>query len=250
MNALPPPPLPQPDWAWFLDLDGTLLEPHAVVIPVNLVPTLVALRSAAQGALAVISGRPVQHVLDLLEPLRLAAAGLHGLERVTPDGRRHRPAQPLPPVGTLRRQLQDIVEQFPQTELENKGPVLAVHFRHTPEIADRLRRAVRTVAARNRGIEVLEGKQVFELRPAGQHKGLPVDEFMAIAPFLGRKPVFIGDDRTDEDGFRAVLALGGLAIRVGPCSWPSLAQYGFDTPTALRLWLAEAAELLKRRPSP
>lgn len=251
MNAPSPLPQPQPDWAWFLDLDGTLLDiaatPHAVTVPVSLVPTLSALRGAVHGALAVVSGRPVQQVRDLLEPLRPAAAGLHGLELVTPDGLRHGAKRPLPPVGNLRRQLQEIVSQYPNAELENKGAALAVHYRQAPQFEQQIRRAVEAAAARNRGFEILEGKMVLEFRPVGIDKGLAVREFMSIAPFAGRKPIFIGDDRTDEDGFRAARELGGMGIRVGEPVANGDASYHVESPAALRLWLAEAAESLKRR---
>ncbi|HLN22646.1 MAG TPA: trehalose-phosphatase, partial [Patescibacteria group bacterium] len=245
-----PLPRPQLDWAWFLDLDGTLLDmaptPHAVTVPEGLVPTLSALRSAAHGALAVVSGRSVQQVRDLLEPLRPAAAGLHGLELVTPDGLRHGTKKPLPPIGNLRRMLQESVGQFPGVELENKGPTLAIHYRQAPRFEPALRRIIEAAAARNRGFEVIEGKMVFEFRPSGIDKGMAIREFMAIAPFAGRKPMFAGDDRTDEDAFKTVVEMGGIAIRVGE-EGPTAAQWSVESPAALRLWLAEAAEMLKRR---
>lgn len=252
MEATTPLPRPQPDWAWFLDLDGTLLDiapsPHAVTVPEALVPTLSALRSAAHGALAVVSGRPVQQVRDLLEPLRPAAAGLHGLEMVTPDGLRHGPKKPLPPIGNLRRMLQEGVSQFHGVELENKGPTLAVHYRQAPESERPLRRVIEAAAAKNRGFEVLEGKMVFEFRPAGIDKGMAIHEFMAIAPFAGRIPLFAGDDRTDEDAFKSVMEMGGITIRVGgDGDGPTAAQWQVESPAALRLWLAEAAEMLRRQ---
>ncbi len=250
MNASTALPRPQPDWAWFLDLDGTLLDiaptPSAIVVPESLVPTLMALRTAAHGALAVVSGRPVQQVRDLLEPLRPAAAGLHGLELVTPDGLRHGAKRPLPPVGNLRRMLQESISGILGVEFENKGATLAIHFRQARNAEAQLRRIVEAAVAKNRGFELLEGKMVFELRPAGIHKGVAIREFMAIAPFRGRVPVFAGDDKTDEDAYKVVVEMGGITIRVGE-EGPTLAQWQIESPAALRLWLAEAAELLKRK---
>ncbi len=250
MNASTALPRPQPDWAWFLDLDGTLLDiapsPNSIVVPEALVPTLTVLRAAAHGALAVVSGRPVQQVRNMLEPLRPAAAGLHGLELVTPDGLRHGAKRPLPPVGNLRRMLQENISGIPGVEFENKGATLAVHFRQAPAAEPQLRRIVEAALAKNRGFEMLEGKMVFELRPSGIHKGLAIREFMAIAPFQGRVPVFAGDDRTDEDAYKVVVEMGGITIRVGE-EGPTTARWQVESPAALRLWLAEAAELLKRR---
>ncbi|HIJ61698.1 MAG TPA: trehalose-phosphatase [Rhodospirillaceae bacterium] len=249
-----PPPLPRPraDWAWFLDLDGTLLDiaasPSHVDVPEGLVPTLSSLRAAAHGALAVVSGRQVQQLRTLLEPLRPAAAGLHGLEIVTPDGLRHGTKKPLPPVGNLRRLLQEAVAEIPGVEFENKGPALAIHYRQVPSAFAQLRRIVDAAAVRHRGFELLEGKMVFEFRPRDIHKGTAIREFMAIPPFAGRVPFFAGDDRTDEDGFRMVHEMGGLSVRVGDADQPTAAGHTIESPAALRLWLAEAAEMLRRKP--
>ncbi len=243
-------PLPQANWSWFLDLDGTILDiaatPTAVVVPEGLVATLSALRSAAHGALAVVSGRPVQQVRSLLEPLRPAAAGLHGLELVTPDGLRHGAKKPLPPVGNLRRNLQETVSVIPGVEFENKGATLAIHYRQVPEAAPQLRRLVKIAVAKSRGFEMLEGKMVFEIRPTGIHKGTAIREFMSIAPFCGRVPVFAGDDQTDEDAFQVVAEAGGITLHVGEND-DTTAEWRIESPAALRLWLAEAAEALKRR---
>jgi trehalose 6-phosphate phosphatase len=243
-------PAPQPNWSWYLDLDGTLLDiapsPLAVVVPDGLLATLSALRTAAHGALAVVSGRPVQQVRSLLEPLRPAAAGLHGLELVTPDGLRHGPKKPLPPVGNLRRMLQENVLGIPGVEFENKGATLAVHFRQAPQAEIQVRRIIDQAVAKNRGFEVLKGKMVFEIRPTGINKGTAIREFMAIPPFAGRVPVFAGDDTTDEDAFAVVAEAGGITLYVGEGD-DTVAQWRVESPAALRLWLAEAAEALKRQ---
>jgi trehalose 6-phosphate phosphatase len=250
MNAKAPLPRPQSDWAWFLDLDGTLLDialsPTSVTVPAGLVPTLAALRTAAHGALAVVSGRPVQQVREILEPLRPAASGLHGLEMVTPDGLRHGPKKPLPPIGNLRRMLQESVQTMPGVEFENKGSTVAVHYRQAPQSLPQIRRIVEAAAAKNKGFELLEGKKVFEFHPIGIHKGTAIREFMAIDPFSGRVPMFAGDDKTDEDAFRAVNDMGGVTIQIGEEDHTA-AQWQLESPAALRLWLAEAAELLKRK---
>lgn len=244
-------PRPMSNWAWFLDLDGTLLDiaasPSQVEVPEGLVQILAALRSAAQGALAVVSGRPVQQVRTLLEPLRPAAAGLHGLELVTPDGLRHGSKRPLPPVGNLRRLLQEAVAEIPGVEFENKGPALAIHYRQAPSALPQIRRLVEAAAVKHRGFELLEGKMVFEFRPRGIHKGTAIREFMVLPPFVGRIPFFVGDDRTDEDAFKTVKEMLGFTVRVGDAGQPTAADSQIDSPAALRLWLAEAAEMLRRR---
>lgn len=248
-QPLPPPPRPSRDWAWFLDLDGTLLDiapnPRLVVVPQGLVSDLTSLRRSCGGALALVSGRPVSQVRNLMEPLRPAAAGLHGLEWVTPDGLLHGPSVPLPPVGGVRRTLQEFVINHPGTELENKGPTLALHYRGAPQHEDAARRAVTAALVNTRGFDVIDGKMVLEVRPAGIHKGTAIGQFMAEPPFAGRVPVFVGDDVTDEDGFKTVNQMGGIAIRVGEPR-DTAARYGLDSTEACRGWIAEMAEALRR----
>jgi trehalose 6-phosphate phosphatase len=243
-------PQPQTDWAWFFDLDGTLVDiassPSAVAVPEGLVSTLIALRLASHGALAVLSGRPAQNVRSLLEPLRPAAAGLHGLEIVRPDGLRQSARKPLPPVGGLRKMLQDNVVSIPGVEFENKGAALAIHFRQASQSEGMIRDLVSAAVEKNRGFEVMEGKMVLEVRPQGFHKGTALREFMAMEPFIGRVPVVIGDDQTDEDAFAEAQSMGGITVHVGP-ELHTAAQWTIESPVALRLWLAEAAESLKRQ---
>ena len=182
----------------------------------------------------------------MLEPLRPAAAGLHGLEMVAPDGLRHGSKRPLPPVGNLRRLLQEAVAEIPGVEFENKGPALAIHYRQAPSALPQIRRIVDAAAIKHRGFELLDGKMVFEFRPRGIHKGTAIHEFMAIPPFAGRIPFFAGDDRTDEDAFKTVKEMLGFTVRVGEAGSATAADSQIESPAALRLWLAEAAEMLRR----
>lgn len=247
MNSLPS---PQPDWAWFLDLDGTLLDiaptPNQVVVQKELISTLAALRSSAGGALAVLSGRPVQQVRDLLEPLRPAAAGLHGLELVTPDGLRHSPKKPLPPIAGLRRMIQEGIAPYRGVTFENKGSTLTVHYRQAPQFEDAIRETIEAALSRNQGFVMLAGKMAFEIQPVGIDKGMAIREFMSIPPFVGRKPIYAGDDQTDEPGFEEVAELGGISLYVGEEPDTS-AQWRVPTPAALRQWLSEMAETVRRR---
>jgi trehalose 6-phosphate phosphatase len=245
-------PSPQPDWAWFFDLDGTLLDlaplPNHVVVQKELIAALATLRSSVGGALAVLSGRPVQQVRDLLEPLRPAAAGLHGIELVTPDGLRHSPKKPLPPIAGLRRMIQEGVSPLRGVDFENKGSTLAIHYRHAPQAERQLRRIIEAAMNRNHGFALLEGKMAFELQPAGIDKGLAIREFMSIPPFLGRRPVFAGDDQTDEVAFKDVAEMGGLTVYVGE-EGPTAAQWRIESPAAMRQWLTEMADQLRRKPA-
>jgi trehalose 6-phosphate phosphatase len=91
-------------------------------------------------------------------------------------------------------------------------------------------------------LEVLRGHAVIEARPRGVHKGAAVQAFVRHAPFAGRRPVYVGDDRTDEDGFRAALVLGGHGVKVGP--EPTEARYRLASVDAVHEWLAASLAAL------
>ncbi|MDZ7787702.1 MAG: trehalose-phosphatase [Halofilum sp. (in: g-proteobacteria)] len=217
MNSLP---RPAPDWALFLDFDGTLVEiedhPDKVTLPPGMAPRLRHLQAALDDAVAIVSGRALADLEGLLHPLRLPLAGLHGLERRDARGCVHRDERDRERLDAVRDAIAGFVTARPGLYAEDKGGALALHYRAAPEreqeVAAFLERQRRQLGD---GFHIQAGKQVFELKPVGRDKGRVVREFMAEAPFAGRTPVFIGDDRTDEDAFAAVNALGGVSIRVG-----------------------------------
>ncbi len=248
------PPLPGDDdrWALFLDVDGTLVEiattPHAVRLAPPLLPLLERLRRVCGGALALVSGRRLADLDALFAPLRLPAAGLHGAERRRADGS----LAPIPTSSTLldgvRPALLSFAAAHPGLLLEDKGGSLAVHYRKAPEHGAALHRLARQLAAAEPGLRLIEGRKVVELQPRGCDKGCAITAFLDEPPFHGRRPVFVGDDTTDEDGFHAVNRLDGLSIKVmdsenaaGP---PSAARFRVDSIAALRDWLAAVAARL------
>lgn len=239
-------PRPQSDWAWFLDVDGTLVEiaptPDAVVVHPELIPILERLSILAGGALALVSGRPVAQILGLFAPFRPAAAGLHGLEILDAAGRLHLPPPPGPELDAIRSRLTQFADGHPGVLLEDKGQTLALHYRNAPEAAAPALAAVEQAVAGKGGYAILHGKMVYEVRPAGHDKGGAVRRFMREAPFAGRRPVFIGDDVTDEDGFCAVNDMGGLSIRIGGAIQPTAAAVRCKSVEALRDWLKAFAE--------
>jgi trehalose 6-phosphate phosphatase len=238
------PPLER-HWAWFLDVDGTLLEfaqrPDAVIVPADLRQLLQMVAACAGGALALVSGRPVAALDALFAPLRLPAAGQHGVERRDAQGVLHRLDATLDNLDHVRAELRTLAARMPGVLLEDKGMTLAVHYRQAPEREPELRAAMRALLlALGDEFVLLEGKLVLELRPTGKDKGLAVRDFMAEPPFRGRTPVFVGDDVTDEDGFAVVSALGGHAVKVGAGS--SLAPWRLADAPAVRLWLTAWAD--------
>jgi trehalose 6-phosphate phosphatase len=131
---------------------------------------------------------------------------------------------------------------LPGVRVERKPNAVALHYRQAPEHAPACRQALRRVLARHPALKLMEGKMVLEVLPRDIGKGHAIEAFLAEPPFAGRRPVFVGDDVTDEAGFEAVLRLGGVAIKVGPGS--SLAEQRLDSAAAVRRWLLAQAEAL------
>jgi trehalose 6-phosphate phosphatase len=235
-------PEPAADWVFFLDIDGTLLEhaerPDAVRPGEPLFRLLAELHRATGGALALISGRSVSDIDALFSPLRLPAAGQHGVERRDARGAVHRHAFPADALRGAAVRIGEFVARHPGLLFEDKGHSLALHYRLAPQLAGAAQAALREAAERlGDDFEVLDGKMVVELKPSGRDKGSAIEEFMREPPFAGRTPVFLGDDHTDEYGFGVVNRLGGQSVKVGPGS--SAARWRIVDAFAVRAWLHE-----------
>lgn len=230
-------PPPSSTDALFLDFDGTLVElaerPSLVKVAPEL-PALLAAAAAAVGeALAIVSGRRLASIDELLKPMRFAGAGVHGAELRTDP----REAAPAPDSGLEQaaQWLAARLEDEPGLWLEDKGAALALHYRGAHERKGQAERLLRD-AVRELDVEVISGKEVLEARPRGVNKGAALRALMRLAPFAGRRPVYVGDDTTDEDGIRAAQELGGLGIKVG--AGESAARARLADPAAVRAWLA------------
>lgn len=231
-------------WCLFLDVDGTLLEfaarPDDVRTDEPLRKLLARLESALQGAVALVSGRPIAQLDRLFAPKHWPAAGLHGLERRDASGRIHRKSDFDAAMPRLRRELTRIIDRVPGAFIEDKGPAIAVHYRAAPHAADGLRRATTTLVRRiDSRYTVLDGKMVLEIVPEGASKQLAIRAFLAEPPFAGRRPIFIGDDATDCGGLREVERHGGLSVVVG-CDAPAMLTA--DGPGEVRRMLSRLAE--------
>jgi trehalose 6-phosphate phosphatase len=233
------PPL-APDWAFFLDVDGTLLEhaerPDEVRVQPPVLRLLEALRRGTGGAVALISGRAIADLDRLFVPLVLPLAGQHGVERRDAAGRLHRHAFPAELLRWAAARIGEFAARHEGLLFEDKGYNLALHFRLAPQLAGAAQSAVRAAAEQLGGeFEVQEGRMVVELKPSGRDKGVAIEEFMREAPFAGRTPVFVGDDLTDEYGFGVVNRLGGYAVKVG--AGQSAAPFRLADAAAVRAWL-------------
>lgn len=239
------PPLLAATEALYLDFDGTLADfaprPDRVVVPQPLPELLIALHHRLGGAVAVVSGRALADVDRLLAPARLAGAGVHGAElRLSPADRR---AHPRPPaLDGLARELRARFGADPRLVIEDKGAGVALHYRQAPEREADCVSAVSALASVS-GLQLLQGNRVVEARPHGVDKGSALRMLSLHAPFAARRPVFVGDDTTDEDGFRAAAAQGGYGVKVGPGG--TAAPYRFDDVSDVRAWLAASLRAMQ-----
>ncbi|AEK61313.1 Trehalose-6-phosphate phosphatase [Collimonas fungivorans Ter331] len=230
--------------ALFLDFDNTLVDfaplPESVVLPPDLITTLQRLQHAANGALAIVSGRPLKQIDHFLSPLRLPVAGVHGAERRSADGRMTQLA--VPDIERLLVCLQPLTLQHAGLLLEVKRGALALHYRRAPHLEQICVQAMSEALAHEQGFSLLRGNMVVEAKAADADKGKAIAAFMEEAPFAGRRPLFIGDDITDEVGFAWVQSetAGGLGIKVG--LGPSLARARIASPAAVRSMLAQVLE--------
>jgi trehalose 6-phosphate phosphatase len=236
-------PTPRSDWAYFLDVDGTLLEivdHHAAVRDGGPLRALLSgLHRATGGAVAVVSGRALADLDRLLGPdgPRLPAAGQHGMERRDAKGRVVHNPYAVSRLERAREQLASAIAAQPGLVLEHKGASLALHYRRAPRLGGYAHRLVRSLAPRlGPRFRIQTGKCVVEVKPAGRDKGAAVLEFMRERPFRGRAAVFIGDDAADEHGFAAVNRLGGVSIKVG--RGRTAARWRLRDVAAVRAWLA------------
>jgi len=228
-------------WALFLDVDGTLLEiaatPHEVVVTERLKRLLKDVHARLDGALALVSGRNLESLDQLFAPMRLCASGIHGCERRMPDGSVIEPDVDLRKLAPVREALISYVQANEGLLLEDKRYGLALHFRRVPHLGAEARERMQALLVELGPEFALQaGKCVFELRPAVWTKGAAVATFMREPPFRDRRPIYIGDDLTDEDAFAVVNAFGGLSIRVGETT-STLAQHTLPGVTDVLNWL-------------
>lgn len=238
-DPLPPPPLDLLDGAaLFLDFDGTLVElaetPDAISVPDHLHPLLDRLAARLGGALAIVSGRSIGDLEQHLGPLPIAVSGSHGLELRTADGH----LGPVPAPASLDT-ARDAIRRFAAGDagliVEDKPASVALHYRGAPaQAADAV--ALAGALAERTGLTVQAGKMVVELRPAGADKGDALRRLMAEPAFANKRPVFVGDDLTDEHAFAAAAEMGGAGILAGPPR-ETAAAWRLDDVAAVAAWL-------------
>ena len=225
--------------ALFLDFDGTLAEiapsPDLVAFTPQARAVLETLVQCFSGAVAIVTGRKISEIDHHLAPLKLPVSALYGLVHRASDGA----ISDLRPPGTLVARasavLKDFVEQHPGLLLELKGQTIALHYRARPEMGHTCRAAARAALDGENGLKLIDGKMVVEIAPAEADKGRAVLTFLDEPPFFGRRPVYIGDDVSDEAAFKVALELGGIAIKIG--RGRTVARHRADDNAEILQWL-------------
>jgi trehalose 6-phosphate phosphatase len=230
------------EWAILLDVDGTIIElaptPLDVRVPPSLLDTLRGLKARSSGATALVSGRTLTDIDLVFAPLQLAAIGGHGAEFRSAAGApaRRNHAEPLDPA--LKRELEAITAAAPGLLFEDKGYSLALHYRLAPDKGPFVQAAVAAVCGRaSQSLEVLDGTFVVEVKHLGFSKGTAIRELMKHPPFAGRRPIFVGDDITDQSAFAVMPQYHGLAISVR--RRVNGVDFHFETPEEVRGWLEQ-----------
>lgn len=232
------PPLLTSDLAVFLDFDGTLAgfvdDPDIVALPEGGAGRLKELTHHVGGALAVISGRSIEDLAKRI-PASLHRLGGHGADHAIPHA-------PLPDVRSapdkLVMQIEKAIADIKGVRLEDKGAVLAVHYRTAPERGGYLQEIISEIIDGFDDYTMQSGKMVIEAKPHFAHKGRSLKTCMGHPHFIGRLPVMVGDDATDEDAMAAAQSLGGWAVKVG--DGPTCADFRLNTPQEVWEWLTQS----------
>ena len=230
-----------PTRAVLLDVDGTILDlaptPLEVVVPPDLTVALERLSKRVGGALAFVSGRPLAELDLFFQPLKLPSIAGHGAELRAADGSVARATAFLDPL--LKEKLAAVADGRPGLVIEDKGYSMALHYRLAPHLGATVREEVTAICATfpSAALEILPGKSVVEVKQPNFNKGSAVRILMQQPPFKGRRPIFIGDDVTDEAAFEVMPEFDGIGFSVGR-EVPGIAGM-FESPRDVRRWIAE-----------
>ena len=229
--------------AVFLDYDGTLTpivsQPEDAWLSDSMRQKLREL--AARAPVAILSGRDLDDVRRRVNIDAIVYAGSHGFDIAGPHGlRRQMATEFLPTLDLAEKELHAALDGISGARVERKRFSIAAHYRHVNENdVPKVEQAVGEVATRHRKLRRINGKKVYELLPdVAWDKGKAV---LWLLETLGLdrenvRPIYIGDDRTDEDAFR-VLEQRGIGILVSEQSQPTAARYSLRDPAEVERFL-------------
>lgn len=235
--------------ALFLDLDGTLAniveDPARVEINAQTLMSLAALNELLGGALAIVSGRTLDDIDRILHPLQLPLAAVHGTLRRSSDGKLHSGDVDGDLFREIRSRLADRLGTEKGILIEPKPGAIAVHYRARPELEATCHEILQGIVNGNAGLRLQHGKMVAEILSESFNKGTAIQAFLSEPPFAGRRPVFAGDDVTDESGFAAVNGSGGISIKIGPGD--TVARHRIETCAQFQDWLIGLSQTVENR---
>jgi alpha,alpha-trehalase len=231
--------------AVFLDYDGTLTaivsHPEKALLSDSMRQALQAL--VMQAPVAILSGRDLDDARQRVNISAIVYAGSHGFDIAGPRGlRRELATEFLPRLDMVEKEIGKRLAGIPGARLERKRFSIAAHYRNVNESdVPKVERAISEVAARHRELRKMDGKKVYELLPdTDWDKGKAV-LWLLEALGLERariRPIYIGDDRTDEDAFHA-LEKSGVGILVSEQPRPTAASYSLKDPAEVERFLRE-----------
>ncbi|UUP16066.1 trehalose-phosphatase [Nitratireductor thuwali] len=228
----------------FLDFDGTLAEiaehPEAVSVPQATREVLGRLARSLNGAVAIVTGRPISEIDRFLRPLNLPVAGIHGLERRGAGGERSAATIDTSRLDEIEASLKRFQNEHEGIVIERKSASVALHYRQRPELAEAAMTWAHEAVDGSQGLQILQGKMVIEIKAGKENKADAVTAFMTEEPFAGRLALFAGDDVTDEDAFNEVARRGGISIKIG--GGETAAAFRIDGVGAFRQWLSQLAD--------
>mgnify|MGYP003381963082 CR=1 FL=1 len=225
-----------------LDFDGTLVDlvdrPDAVVADTHLKALLNRLAGTFEGRIALVSGRSIAQLFGFFGQslTRFGFVGSHGAE-VQVGVQRVASVRPEA-LGAVEQAMRSAFGQEEGIIIEPKSLGVALHYRLAPMAEAKVRTFARELAEAS-GLMIQEGKMMIELRASGHDKGTGIVDLMAHSPFSGTRPIFIGDDLTDEAGFAAAERRGGFGVLVGT-ERSTAARYRLSDVAAVHDWLGGA----------
>jgi trehalose 6-phosphate phosphatase len=236
----------------FMDYDGTLAEfaptPEEVTPDPALIDLIRRLTRHPRIRVAVVSGRPLAQIRELLPIQESWLAGTYGIELLTPEGGLVEPLKLVsirPVLDELKLRWQQIITGRQGIYLEDKGWALALHARFADETtAGEVIHAARQAAGELIDLQDREsifrehgGQQFYEVCPTVAHKGRAIQYLLGHSPWSEALPIYLGDDYNDEDAFEVIKANGGIAVLILPQPRQTFADFRLETPKKAREWL-------------
>ena len=229
----------------FLDIDGTISEfhpdPDKSIIHPEIINILENLQQYIQ--LILVTGRSILQAQRLIHPLQWNIAGSHGLELIYQADLKTLISLNKPQLQALKQYIQEQAVQIPDLRIEVKDYSVALHFREHPQLEDRVHAFALECLNQFSDFELKAGKYVFELVPKGANKGSAIQQIIQQYHLTDHYPMFIGDDLTDEAGFKVINALHGCSIKVG--SGQTLARYRLENVSQVQAFLKEFLNVIE-----